>query len=693
MHHTKKSRPLRKALSLAIALLPSVGYAAHGTAGDFLDLLEQENSVFSASRYVQTMSETPANVTILSHEDIRRFGYRNIHDALKALPGLYDAASQWPALGVRGMAVPGDFGSRILYLVNGMPVYEPTYGSFFLDTVDIESIERIEFVKGAGSALYGSGAVLAVVNLITKTGRTGGKTVSIETGSKDSTKLYGSWGSLDEHGADTFVSVSAARSNGRDLYLREFDHAAYDAARFQGISAGNDKLRNARLFARMAYQDAWVQGLFVTADKRDPLASYGSIFNGRLMLKEQFGALEAGFNRDLGEGAKTVTRAYFISASEKGDYPYSFSGARVPPADYINVTDLASSQYGAEFRYDRFFTNGHHLLAGFEAKRIISDQKAGDQPGVARSGVYTVDTRPSYGQWAVFLQDEMRVGPGKLFLGARLDGYSGFSQGVRSRLSPRVAYVQDLSPATTLKLIYGEAYRAPTIYESRYQDGKPAASTLWENPKLRPELARTLEALLEYEPVKGMKWRLSGFVNRLKDSPVQVVMPAVNGFSCLLGPEGCIQYQNSGVTQEVAGIEADVRIRHADRNNLYASVVLQDSNAAGRTLASSPARQFKTGYGAALPWQDMDASLEVHYVSSVRGRAEAAGGRTESAPGYLMVNAAFHAARVAGTWHVSLRATNLLNKTIYTIASRELQPVERVPAAGRRLTLQMQHDF
>jgi len=76
--------------------------ALHGqtvAAGDELDLLAQEHLVYSAARYVQTLAETPANVSIISADDIRRYGYRSVSDARRALPGVYDAASQWPALG------------------------------------------------------------------------------------------------------------------------------------------------------------------------------------------------------------------------------------------------------------------------------------------------------------------------------------------------------------------------------------------------------------------------------------------------------------------------------------------------------------------------------------------------------------------------------------------------------------------
>src|SRR5215216_5376793 len=80
-------------------------HAQNAPQGDELDLLAQENLVYSAARYVQTIAETPANVSIISRDDIRRYGYRSVPEALKSLPGVFDAASQWPALGVSGVAV------------------------------------------------------------------------------------------------------------------------------------------------------------------------------------------------------------------------------------------------------------------------------------------------------------------------------------------------------------------------------------------------------------------------------------------------------------------------------------------------------------------------------------------------------------------------------------------------------------
>jgi iron complex outermembrane receptor protein len=691
-NRTRNKTTWTTASAIALSLCCSPGLSA-GPADDTLDLLEQENKVFAASRYAQTIAETPANVTVLTREDIKRFGWRTINDALTSLPGIYNAASQWPALGVRGTAVPGDFGSRLLFMVNGMPIYEPSYGGFFLEYLDIEAIDRIELVKGTGSALYGSGAVLGVVNLITQTGRNApGISIALAAESFRTGKLHAANGHLTSSGIDTYATASLTDSRGREIYFSEFDHAAFANDQYGGRTRGNDKSRTLRLFGRAARNDLWLQWLLIHGDKRDPTASYGTVFtDDRLRLRERLAALEGGYTFSLAGGALLTSRLYAFAVTERGDYPYSNTG-RLPPADYLNVTDIASRQVGGEVRYDRYFTDSHHVLAGLEIKYVRSRQQIGDQPGLTRAGVVGVERRPSYGQWAAFVQDEVRIGRDRLFLGARYDSYENFSDGVRSHWSPRVAYVHEVTPKTTAKLIYGEAYRAPTLYEAHFQDGAPdAAATLWMNPQLRPEIARSLEALLEQRPSSAIEWSASVFLTRLKDTPVQVVTPQVDGVDCLLGPDSCTQYRNSGTTQQVIGTEWAARLRPSDRRNLYASVVLQRGTDDGRRLPSSPRTLAKAGISETLPWWRLSAALEAWWVSRAEGRVNSDGSRTAAAPSYLLVNTNLHAT-LAG-WRLSLRVNNLLNRRYYTVASRELQPLERIPAAPRALSLHVQRTF
>ncbi|MBC7944110.1 MAG: TonB-dependent receptor plug domain-containing protein [Burkholderiales bacterium] len=391
-------------------------------AADTLDFVEQETQVFAASRYVQTLAQTPANVTIISADELRRFGFRTISEALQTLPGVYDAASQWPGLGFRGVAIPGDFGSRILYLINGMPIYEPTYGGFFIEHLDIATIMRIEVVRGPGSALYGSGAVLAVVNLVTRTGHDyPNARLWGEAGSHGFRKGYASISGVSASGVDGFASVSANERDGRDFYLREYDSPLTN----NGLSIGNDAGDGSRFFGRLSRQmsrgQTWLQAHYVEQDRSDLLASYSTVFNtDRLRLDEWFASVEAGTQQYL-FGGQVTARGYYQGFSETGDYPYN---RNVPQTggliQFLDATDFRSDQFGAELRYERGFASGSRLLGGLEVKRIETHHVDGETSGPFRDGTVDVDRRPRYNLYSLFFQDEIPVGAsGTLFLGGR----------------------------------------------------------------------------------------------------------------------------------------------------------------------------------------------------------------------------------------------------------------------------------
>jgi iron complex outermembrane receptor protein len=677
----------RKATCFALLMAFATGgvCAAGREDGDFLDLLDQENQVFAASRYVQTLAETPANVSVISHDDITLFGYRTIADALYSLPGFYNAASQWPSLGLRGIAVPGDFGSRVLYMINGMPIYEPTYGGFFLEYLDISSIDRIEVVRGSGSALYGSGAVMGIINLVTRNGHdTPGNTAIVEAGSHGSYSAYGSTAAVVGPGLDMFASASISGGKGRDIYLSEFG----------GTSIENDGQKNTRVFLRLANENFWVQAIYVDGAKHDPMASYNTTFNAdQLLLREQFGALETGFNHKLDNDARLTGRAYIFDVAERGDYPYRRDSSRFGSPDYINVTDIKSQTSGVELRYDKFVSERHHLLAGLESRHIGACHEIGDQPALERAGVITVRGNPSYSQHSFFVQDEWRFNDKRrIFFGVRFDSYHGFSPGVSHHLSPRIALVQDFGGGNTGKLIFGEAYRAPTNYESLFTDLTPDGTiTLWKNPQLQPEITRSLEAVWEHAPSKGLNLSLGAYLTQTRNSPEQVRVDAFEGQNCP-APGTCNQYQDSHDKLQVIGIEAAAKWKREDRLSAYVSVTLQKATEQPGPPSSSPRYLLKGGISHPL-WHRWHASAEVQAVGATDGLRNADGTRTASTPAYVLVNAALAHQNLGRGWRASLHINNLFDSKSYTVASRELQPIERVPAAGRTLSLQVRKDF
>jgi iron complex outermembrane receptor protein len=123
----------------------------------------------------------------VTDDDIKRYGHRNLTDVVNSVRGFYTYSDRnYDYIGVRGFARLGDYGNRVLQLIDGHTNNDNIYGSFFLGQafgVDMDLVKKIEFIRGPGSALYGSNALLCTVNVITKDGRdVGGLSTTVEGG-------------------------------------------------------------------------------------------------------------------------------------------------------------------------------------------------------------------------------------------------------------------------------------------------------------------------------------------------------------------------------------------------------------------------------------------------------------------------------------------------------------------------------
>lgn len=129
--------------------------------------------VYTASTYLQTAETAPSLVTVVTADQIRKYGYRTLADILRSVGGFYVTSDRnYSYVGVRGFARPGDYNTRILLLVDGHRLNDSVYGSSFVGfdaLLDVDLIERVEIIRGPTSSLYGTNAFLAVVNVIPKT--------------------------------------------------------------------------------------------------------------------------------------------------------------------------------------------------------------------------------------------------------------------------------------------------------------------------------------------------------------------------------------------------------------------------------------------------------------------------------------------------------------------------------------------
>jgi outer membrane receptor for ferrienterochelin and colicin len=153
-----------------IGLLPALARAQSAqpdlTPLSIEQLLDAELTS-TASKFEQEVTRAPASVTVITGDEIRRHGYRTLADVLNNVRGLYTSYDRnYSYVGARGFARPGDYNTRVLLLIDGHRLNEPTYNMAAIGTdfpIDVSLIDRVEVIRGPGSSLYGTSAFLGVI--------------------------------------------------------------------------------------------------------------------------------------------------------------------------------------------------------------------------------------------------------------------------------------------------------------------------------------------------------------------------------------------------------------------------------------------------------------------------------------------------------------------------------------------------
>lgn len=190
------------------------------TARPFEELLHTE--IITAAKIARQISDAPSAVSIVTSQDIRAYGYRTLDDILSSMRGLHLAHDfRYAYLGGRGYGHPGDYAGRITLLIDGYAAPDGYFGQSFFGAdgfLDVELIERVEYIPGTGSSSYGGAAFLGVINIITKKGAAfGGTQAALDFGSHHLQKQRITWGKKFDNGGDLLLSASAYRSGGRPI--------------------------------------------------------------------------------------------------------------------------------------------------------------------------------------------------------------------------------------------------------------------------------------------------------------------------------------------------------------------------------------------------------------------------------------------------------------------------------------------
>ncbi|HPP06641.1 MAG TPA: TonB-dependent receptor, partial [Syntrophorhabdaceae bacterium] len=468
------------------------------------DLMKIEvKTVYSASKFIQKTTEAPSYVSVITSSDIKRYGYRRLADIINSLSGFYISYDRnYHYLGVRGFSPPGDYNTRILLLIDGHRINDNIYNTAYIGNdflLDVDLIDRIEVIRGPSSSIYGSNAFFGAINIITKNGKDiNGMEISGEAGSFDTYKQRLTFGKEFNKNLDILLSVSFFKSHGQSLYYKEFDNPATNNGRADGV----DGERFNSFFANIRYLDFLLQGGFITREKTIPTAPWGSEFNTNLTnTNDTLGYLNLKFKKDVDKDTSFMSRLFYNYYYYDGNYLINY-----PPL--TRVKDLAwGKSWGGELQYNKRVFERHLITSGFEYQdNFLQKQRNYDESPYAH---HLNDRRNSY-QWGVFLQDEITLLDNLILnAGMRYDYFKLF----HGNTSPRAALIYNPFEETTLKFLYGEAFRTPNVYELFYNDGN---ITQKANTDLDYEKIQTYEIVLE-QYYKNLRLTISGFYYKIKN--------------------------------------------------------------------------------------------------------------------------------------------------------------------------------
>jgi iron complex outermembrane receptor protein len=444
--------------------------------------------VYGASKLEQKSTAAPASVSVVTSDEIRRYGYRTLADVLESAPGFdvsYDR--NYSFLGTRGVSL-GDFNDRMLVLVDGHRVNNNFNDGAFIDTafiLDMDLVDRVEIIRGPSAVLYGNNAFFGVINVINKTGaQLNGLEVAGGYGALDSYKARVSYGHLFTNGLDMLISGSYYNSGGNsELFYKEFDTPAQN----NGEAHNLDGDLSASFFGSLSYRDFSLEGAFNHREKASPTAQFGTVFNDpRLKTTDEQGYAALKFAHNFPDDFDLTARLYYDTYYHQIGYPFN------PSLFYLEQD--TGEWWGTEVQLTKRLWDRHVFTVGAEYRDDFKQETTlTGQPTVSRSR----ESHGVYFQGNIALFDQLHFDGG-----VRYDQYGDFDPA----FDPRLALIYNPLEKSTFKAIYGTAFRAPSFYEVTTSDHQ-----------LKPEGITSYE--LVYEQGIGQHWRssLSGYYNEMKD--------------------------------------------------------------------------------------------------------------------------------------------------------------------------------
>jgi outer membrane receptor for ferrienterochelin and colicins len=486
-------------------------------AVDELDLVKLLNvQVSTATKTAESIDEAPAVITVVTRDDIHRWGYRNVGEVLSHCVGFFSVDDHiQPNVGVRGMT--GGLGAEsgvIKVMIDGRSVADRTTSGNWLgaELIPMESIRQIEIIRGPASALYGADAFLGVVNIITE-GPEDARPVRARafagvTGANFSQQLdlavQGKTGRFD------YLLGAVGEYGSRSGLTLPSESPSPNVPSYVGDrrTANNLDRRSLGLQARVGYREADVGHVIASAylsgfSRGGDFAPWAQLTNGTDADGRRVGTV-------VSQGQLRLNLDTLYRATKTFDVALQstyFQGG-ILPADRVELgSDLwyarrKTSYRGIDAAFQARFlpTRRFNIIAGLESvydrESLLTPERINRATDQAVASNDTSDQK--FGFWnlgALLSSNLWVVDPWlKLTGGIRYDNHSTYG----GQLTGRIGATSRWSKSIVMKLLYGSAFKAPSpylLYASPLGPGDVQG-----NAALKPQKIHTIEYQLSFKP-------------------------------------------------------------------------------------------------------------------------------------------------------------------------------------------------
>jgi outer membrane receptor protein involved in Fe transport len=649
------------------------------------ELIEVEVTV--ATGTPKPLKLAPSVATVISAEEIKNIGARNINEALETVPGLHVGVStknaMSPIYSMRGIHT--SLNPQVLMLMNGIPISMAFTGTRAFFNMPVSSISRIEVIRGPGSAVYGADAFSGTINIITKDGKDiDGTEAGARAGSFDTYDMFVQHGGTYQ-GWDIYANLEYQTSKGDSSRIIESDlQTVLDGALGTNASVTPASLKTGYENIDMHFgftKDNWtlrLWGALQDSGNYDGVTNVVTLTHDSDLDINQYLADLTYENDQLIQDFTLTSRLYFMYYKQDALIQLFPDGAVLPIGvdGNINFATPAGATYfqdgvwGEPIQEDK--QTGIELTGlytGFEAHRLRSaigykylreehEEYKNFGPGILdgsqvfQDGTLTDVTgteniyAPNKSRQLVFfsLQDEWDLSKNwELVAGVRYDNYSDFGDTV----NPRVALIWKTFEDLTTKILYGRAFRPPAFNEL-YNQNNPSNNG---NDNLEPETIQTIEFAADYQPLPNLKLRMNLFYYDIEDL-IELVQD----------PGQITQTSQNSKNQEGQGFELEAELLATKNLLLKGNIAFQDSEDkdTGEPVPDAPEWQAYCN----IHWTFMPEwsfNGQYHWIA---GRERAVGDIREDIKDNHIVNATVRRTHIFQNWEVALAVRNLFNENL-----------------------------